>query len=466
MRAQTSPRLAWFTPLLPVKSGVASYNHELLPGLVPSHQIDLFVNGSPAAFTIPHSDVCAFDAHDFIWKHKREPYDLTVYQLGNAPCHDYMWAYAVRYPGLVVLHDGQLHHARARALLQQKRYDDYREEFWFNHPDAHPDLAELGAQGLLGSLTYFWPMLRTIVESSRMVVVHNQWLAEQIEAHHPSAHVRVIAMGVPPPASLPAVRSVRSRHGIREDAVLFMAFGKVTPEKRIDEAIRALASMTEAVPNAHVLLAGETVDYYDVKTTARALGVEGKVSVAGFVADDDVDAYLAAADVCLCMRWPSSRETSASWLRCIAAGKPTITTDLVHTVDIPMLDPRTWNLLNAPESDLDGQTADPVGVSIDIIDEDHSLKLAMRRLATDARLRQMLGENARRLWSDRFQLGRMVSNYLDVIDAAAALPTPDPARLSLLPRHLLNDGIGHAEHVLRDVGLSEALRADGWIGRP
>ena len=31
-----------------------------------------------------------FSAHDFVWKQLREPYDLVVYQLGNAACHDYM----------------------------------------------------------------------------------------------------------------------------------------------------------------------------------------------------------------------------------------------------------------------------------------------------------------------------------------------------------------------------------------
>ena len=459
------PRLAWFTPLLPVKSGVASYNHELLPGIISRHQVDVFVDGPPGRFTAPHTGVQVFDAHDFIWKHKRAPYDLTIYQLGNAPCHDYMWAYAVRYPGLVVLHDGQLHHARARALLQQKRYDDYRQEFWFNHPEAHPDVAELGAEGLLGSLTYFWPMLRTIAESSRMLVVHNAWLAGQMETVHPAARVSIIAMGVPPPDVDAMPDSVRARHGVREDAVLFVAFGKVTPEKRIAEAIRALASIAATVPNAQLLLAGETVDYYDVMAAARAMGIDDKVRVAGFVADSETDAYLAAADVCLCMRWPSSRETSASWLRCVAAGKPTITTDLVHTVDIPMLDPLTWNVLTASASDAGGQLSNPVGISIDIVDEDHSLKLAMRRLATDARLRQMLGEHARQLWSDRFQLDRMVSQYLEVIDRALELPMPDRGTRDQLPGHLLNDGTGHAEQLLREAGLSNALKADMRIGR-
>ncbi len=52
------------------------------------------------------------------------------------------------------------------------RKADYRREFWFNHPDANPDLAELGAEGLLGSLNLLWPMLRVVVESSRRVLVH------------------------------------------------------------------------------------------------------------------------------------------------------------------------------------------------------------------------------------------------------------------------------------------------------
>src|SRR5215216_2775600 len=155
------PRLAWFTPLTPAKSGIAQYNRELLPPLAAVHGIDVFVDGAPGAFVSPDPRLRLFDAHDFLWKHRREPYDLVVYQLGNAPCHDYMWAYLTRVPGLVALHDGQLHHARGRMLLQQwpPRQDEYREEFWFNHPDANPDLAELGAVGLLGSLTYLWPML-------------------------------------------------------------------------------------------------------------------------------------------------------------------------------------------------------------------------------------------------------------------------------------------------------------------
>jgi hypothetical protein len=41
-------------------------------------------------------------------------YDLCVYQTGNSRTHEFIWPYLFRWPGLVVLHDARLHHARAR----------------------------------------------------------------------------------------------------------------------------------------------------------------------------------------------------------------------------------------------------------------------------------------------------------------------------------------------------------------
>ena len=108
------------------------------------------------------------------------------------------------------------------------------------------------------------------------------------------------------------------------------AFGKITPEKRVREIIHALSAIDEVIPNAHLLLAGDTVEYYDMADESSLRGIDRKVTIAGYVDDEEMDDYLAASDVCLCMRWPTSRETSASWLRCLAAGRPTISTDLVQ----------------------------------------------------------------------------------------------------------------------------------------
>jgi hypothetical protein len=298
-------------------------------------------------------------------------------------------------------------------------------------------------------------------------------------------------MGVPlPAAGAEARETVRKRHGIPADAVLFTAFGKVTPEKRISQAIQTLASIADALPHVHLLLAGETVNYYDPRAEAARLRVSERVAVAGFVVEEEFAAYLAAADVCLCLRWPSSRETSASWLRCLAAGKATIVTDLVHTVDVPALDPHDWRVLHAPAlsgvegpalsgvegpalSPVEGPPApadestepvvtEPACVSRDILDEDHSLRLAMRRLGTDAQLRDALGRRARRLWQARFTLERMVQGYRDAIDAACAVPVPDKSMRTRLPRHFSTDGTEHAARLLGEMGLAPATIAEIW----
>jgi hypothetical protein len=187
------------------------------------------------------------------------------------------------------------------------------------------------------------------------------------------------------------------------------------------------------------------------------------------------------------MRWPTSRETSASWLRCLAAGKPTISTDLVHTVDIPTLDPRNWSVLaglsavarqdrassgetrrslgkggkasTTGDGELEASTATTeaaaVGVSIDILDEGHSLMLAIRRLATDEKLRVMLGSNARALWSERFRLEDMVAGYQRVVARLLQAPPADANGLKTLPLHLRASGAEHAESIVREIAGPE-----------
>src|SRR5580693_769021 len=175
-------RVAWFSPVPPVRSGIAVYTAELLPHIAADFRVDVFDETH---------------AHDFVWRARREPYDLVVYQLGNAPCHDYMWAYLAAYPGLVVLHDARLHQSRARSLLQQRRFDDYRREFEYDHPDAAPGFAEYAVEGLGGPIYYFWTMIRVVMRTARSVAVHNARVAAELREAYPDTAVDVIRMGVP-----------------------------------------------------------------------------------------------------------------------------------------------------------------------------------------------------------------------------------------------------------------------------
>jgi glycosyltransferase involved in cell wall biosynthesis len=430
-------RLAMFSPLPPVRSGISDYTVELATALGGSHAIDVFVASTDerARWPAGSAPFTVRSAHDFPWASVRTPYAAVVYQMGNAWCHDYMWPYLFAYPGVVVLHDGHLHHARAWSLLRRGREDDYRSELAFNHPELSPDAAEIGLAGFAGPVYYHWPLLRAVVESARMVLVHNTTLAADLTDAHPKARVRAVAMGVPDPSTDPSrVARARERCGCGPDTILVAAFGAITEEKRIEPLLAAAAVARRHVPGLRVALVGQTMPHFDVAERARSLGIQGSVALPGYVSDEDLPAFLRASDVIASLRWPSGRETSASWLRALAAGRATVVTELRQQADLPTYDPRSWTTPPGTASDA------PVAVGIDILDEAHSLTLALKRLATDASLRGELGESARAWWARHHTVDRMASDYLSALSEAARglapatdLPPhlrPDPARFA------------------------------------
>jgi glycosyltransferase involved in cell wall biosynthesis len=451
------PRLAWFTPFPPDRSGIAAYSAEVLPLLARTHEIDVFINRAapqPDSEPPPRAQAASGfevrDAHEFPWRHARAPYDLTVYQLGNGRSHDYIWGYLPHHPGLTVLHDAQVHQARAEHLFARGRLDDYGEELRFCHPGVPETIRDLVVAGLGGQLFCFWPLIGIVMRTARVVAVHHRWLASSLGESYPSVPVEMIRMGVP--GTTGDGGRVRAAHGIPPASVVFAAFGRVTPEKRITEALRALAQVAPRVPEVRLLLVGERADYYDVEAEARAAGVAGRVTITGYVPDEELPDYVDAADACLCLRWPTGRETSASWLRCVAAGKATIVTDLAQMSEVPALDPRSWTRLAAHhEGDTDPDTAErPIAVALDILDEQHSLGLAMHRLATDVALRQELGANARAFWQRGATLEHMATDYERAIARALGVPRPD---LSGLPAHLTADGTGLARTISARIGV-------------
>ena len=485
-------RLAWFSPLAPVRSGIASYSAMVLPALAARHDIALFVGDDVwtarrsearvgtdgfAAVASPWGPVRS--AYDFAPMHQARPFDLVVYQLGNAGCHDHMWAYLTRYPGLIVLHDAQLHQSRAHALIARGRTADLRAELRFGHPDAPPGVAEWIIAGLGNPGAPIWPFTAVPLAAARAVAVHFPALATELREAHPGLDVHVIRHGSPDllasgansqlpslnseepqPTASPAGLDVGSWKLGVDRPVTFAAFGLVTPEKRVPQMLRALAAIRGAVPNVRLRLVGDVTPHYDVLADARAHGVDDLVEVTGWVDDDAFDRAILESDVCLCLRWPTNREASGPWLRALAAGKPTVVNDLVHLVDLPTLDPRTWEVQVASTAAADATRAwrreEAIAVAIDILDEDHSLAIAMRRLALDAGLRAGLGAAARRHWAAGHTVEHMAADYERAIEGAAAAPAVVPSRRTgrPLPPHATSDGTALARRLAAEVGVA------------
>ena len=166
----------------------------------------------------------------------------------------------------------------------------------------------------------------------------------------------------------------------------------------------------------------------------------------GYVGDEALPDYLSAVDVCLNLRWPTGRESSAAWLRCVAAGKPTVVTDLAHTTDVPSLDLRSMRVVCT----LPG-AHEPVCVHVELIDEVNMLRLALRRLTEGGDLRTRLGLAARRYWETQGKLELMARDYELLLEAARA--AADPALPQGWPAHLRADGTSTARALAAEVGV-------------
>jgi len=451
-------RLAFMSPWPPQPSGIATCAADLVPRLAASgHGVDVFVDealvpvqrgpdGPPVS-----GQVRVLSAHEFVWRQQRGHYDLPIYQVGNSWAHGFVWPYLFRWPGLAVLHDARLHHARANALMTRRRADDYRAEFAYNAPDVSRDAAELAITGFDGTYYYHWPMRRAVMNASRMVACHSQGMVHRLQEQFPGYAIKYVPLGhgrARSAAELAEARGrFRSAHQIPADALVFGILGTAATEKRVAPIIRAFAAARQWATDARLLFAGSIDPLLPLDDLLNAFGVRDVTHLAGRVDDAGFDDAVAACDVGMNLRWPTAREMSGPWLRMLAAGLPTVVVDSVHHTDILTLDPRTWRCHEPLQTLEPNPERRAVAVAIDILDEDHSLRLAMRRLASDAEFRAQLGATARQYWVSNHTVERMADEYNQMIAKAMTLAAPDVA----LPDHLRPDPQAHANRIIHEV---------------
>lgn len=326
-------RLAYFSPLPPQHTGIADYSADLLPALASQADVTLFVDapdrvaaGLRAAFPVRRIT-------DF--PEARWGYDVALYQMGNSICHSRIYAMALRYPGVVVLHDYTLHHLVASMTAGAGHFAAYlREMAYARGPEGAAKAREI-AQGDATPL-FAWPLNARLVDVSLGTLVHSIFVQDKVLAAHPQARVKQIAQPLP----LPAVgrrRQLRDDLGLPGDAFILITCGAITPEKRLDVVLDAFVAYHRDQPGSLWLIAGEPqADVTRWRDLLRAANAGDSVRELGYV--DGVDAlydYIAASDVCVNLRHPTAGETSASVLRALAVGTPVIVSDVGWYAELP-----------------------------------------------------------------------------------------------------------------------------------
>jgi len=190
------------------------------------------------------------------------------------------------------------------------------------------------------------------------------------------------------PAADAERRALRARLGLPEDRVVCAFVGRLTPQK--DPALLLEAWAIGHWPQAHLVLVGDGPLRPRLEASVTSGPTRGQVTFAGATAD--VASYLKAADLLVL---PSLAEGMSNViLEAMACGLPIVATDLIGNREVMGGDGQAGRLV---------PPGDPA-----------ALAEAVGMLLRTPTLRDKLGGAARAMVAERFDIQRVVTQYLSL----------------------------------------------------
>jgi glycosyltransferase involved in cell wall biosynthesis/SAM-dependent methyltransferase len=392
-------KIAFFSPLPPARSGIADYSAALLEELRKMANVEVF-SSKPAAF-----DPTAFD--------------VILYQIGNNAYHDFCYETALEHPGVVVVHEANLHHLIAEITIKRGDWDAY--------------MRVLGEEGGPEALQYAQrvraleippdyegvPMLRGLLARSKGAIVHSGCVETELRSAGFAGPIARIPHGawIPQTSRL----NYRSLLGVDEATPLIGIFGFLKPYKRIAESLRAFRRLLRLAPQAKMILVGEPHPDFPLQSLVQSLGLTPNVRVCGFQPIAEFVGYLAACDIVLNLRYPTVGENSGTLMRALGLGKAVVVSEVGSFNELP-----------------DGIC---LKVPVDASEEDHIFEY-LNLLVSRPDIRRAMGAEARRWVETECSWPKVARKYADFLafvatessaDAPSAVPSHDSEEVVAAP---------------------------------
>ncbi|HEX6732359.1 MAG TPA: methyltransferase domain-containing protein, partial [Pyrinomonadaceae bacterium] len=389
-------KLAYFSPLNPQPSGISDYSEELLPYLSAGADITLFVDGfNPDG----HQALAKFPIVDY----RREPggltslatFDAVIYHMGNDHrYHSGMLDVMRQNPGIVVFHDFALQDFFLGLAREREDPDLYLNEVAACHGDrarseAARAMATAATPSLLSQPTEF-PLNCRLARAAEGIIVHSRWSESRFRELAPATPVWHVAM----PVRTPLIQHEPAGNG----EIRIANFGLITPGKGIEHGLRALAQL-KPTHRFRYTLVGDPNPFFEVRQLIRRYEMEDHVTITGHLPMAEFERFIAKTDIALNIRERTVGETSASLCRLLTAGVCSIVSNVGWYSELPN----------------NSVVKVPLDSHIDAL-----LTAYLRRLIEDSKLRERIGENARRYALAEHNLERGAAAYLSVIETVVA----------------------------------------------
>jgi len=330
-------KIAFFTPLPPIESGISDYSVDIICLLSKYFSIDIFINTD-------YKHNCLLPQNVNVYKHtlfyiKRKKYYRLIFQMGNSLKHEYMLKYIRKYHGIVVLHDCNLHGLLNAITYGRMKYKNYEKMLSYDYEN---DIIDVIRAMQTGKQRSDFIVNGFVTNFADTVIVHSKWAKKQILLRNIEANVKHINLYTKIPdysfdKSNEVKQSARKKLQIPAQDTVIAAFGFISETKRSMPSLIAIKRVITEFPGTKMIYVGQIADELkdDFFSFIQQNNLQNYVSVTGFISLETFLLYIDAADICLNLRFPYQGETSAALMRILAAGKCVIINDIGSFSEIP-----------------------------------------------------------------------------------------------------------------------------------
>lgn len=326
-------KIAFVTPLSPDKTGIADFCEEILPLLKKYFEIDIFSSHiKPANEVIANNfDIYLYD--DLEKDDIRKKYDRIIYQIGNnEEHHGRIYELALKYKGIVELHDVSIEGLIWGMTLQYEQREKYLEIVEY----CHGINARMRAESALnGESMPLWdeplqfPLNKQIIDSAEGIIVHSDLGFEIVKGINRNMNVARIYLHTNELYNnYEELKFLYKRElGLKKERLVFASFGFGTKTKRIPEILEALGRVKKQGYDFEYIIVGKIEKDINIDKFIKKYNLEDNVVVTGYVSLEDLKKYMLATDICMSLRYPSHGESSAILHRALGMGKCVVLTN-------------------------------------------------------------------------------------------------------------------------------------------
>jgi glycosyltransferase involved in cell wall biosynthesis len=453
-------RLAFVSPLPPVRSGIADYASDLLPYVARDFAVEVFVDERhPVLRDGDYQSLPVHPAGEL--RRRRGEFSHVVYQMGNNLHHRFVLELAREVPGIVVLHDVVLHHLYEAIAGVEDAWEEYGRALRESYGRIGERVLSMKRWRLASERENFaLPLFESVAAAGRGVIVHNRYAERDVLRRLPTVPVRRMPMGIPQAGTVDRL-AARHRLGIGDRSVIVATFGFLIPTKRVDVLAAAFARARRKSPELRLALIGEESPGTNLRELFSPEDLaSGQIVHRGYVSAEEYRDWMAATDVAVNLRFPTAGETSASLLRLLGDGRCTLVSAYKQFLEIP------------PQA----VVRIPLGR-----EEEAALARELVALARDPGRRSRVGEAARAFVASEHSMGAAALAFREAVESIdaqkpTARPSPPLWRCPKTSRSAAISGgvvaAGACERALRPGSRAEIMlrvRNQGdarWISTP